>query len=117
MSTVNALAHFIAFVGMTTFMVGLFGRAGSIVYVWPLWARITARASMGAISMGHLWGAWAAETAPAHEVVLNVGLAFFWPFVAWFHWNVFLRAKEGYNPEEPPRKHYEDGPAGIKRSA
>ena len=119
----NALAHVSAFIGMVTFSVGLFGRAGSIVYSWSPFVRLLARFAMGAICMGHL--VCAAQSAglihsyhriTPGEFVLNVGLAVFWPFTAWFHWKIFVRARDGCDPNEPPRKEYEATAFGIKRS-
>lgn len=90
---INCAAHTVAFLGVCTYIILLFGRHDSRVYKWPLVSCLILRVFLAIIAVGHLSCVFVEQPVPWPEVLLNAGLAVMWPWVSWFHYGMFISKK------------------------
>lgn len=90
---INCAAHTIAFLGVSTYMVLLFGRSDSRVYTWPIISTIMLRVFLALMAIGHLVSAFDSTNVLWQDVLLNVGFAMMWPWVSWFYYGMFITKK------------------------
>lgn len=90
---VNCAAHAVAFVGVCVFNIMVFGRHDSRVYKWSWVSCTVLRIFLAATAIGHATCALSTHDITWQEAILNVGSAIMWPWVAWFHYNMFVVKK------------------------
>ncbi len=110
---VNIFANTFICLGMTLFFLLLYGNEHSIVHKWPLIKHWSLKASLISIIATSAWNAMnvvykmvvprhgdivvTMNNAPVGEILLNVGLAFLFCWVVYFHKYHFLKVA-------PPKK-------------
>jgi hypothetical protein len=88
---VNSIFHIVSLLGLSSFIVLLYGRENSLVHTWPRWRAMSLKAALAMVTGGHLLAALNDKPAPIGEVLLNGGLAMLWAWAAVFHYQHFMR--------------------------
>jgi hypothetical protein len=103
---INIFANLLICIGMTGFFVLLFGNATSIVQKWSILQHWSLKTTLVSIIACSLWNATntvytvivprgadyvTAIEAPVGEVLMNVGLAFLFAWVVYFHKFHFMK--------------------------
>ena len=88
---VNAAFHTIGLLGLSSFVVLLYGRENSLVHTWPRWRSLSLKAALSMVCGGHLLATFNDKPTPIGEILLNGGLAVLWVWAAVFHYQHFLR--------------------------
>lgn len=91
MIVLNCTFHVVSLVGLSAFIVFLYGRENSIVHTWSRWRSGVLKAALALVTGGHLLAAFSDRPAPVGEVLLNGGLALLWAWAAVFHHARFVR--------------------------
>ena len=115
---INIFANVLICMGMTGFFVLLYGNEHSIVQKWNIVGHWTLKATLVTIIAASAWNAMnvvykmiiprgddivAYSQTPIGEIVLNIGLAFLFAWVVYFHKFHFLKvapAKKGTAPKK-----------------
>ena len=87
----NCAFHIVSLIGLSAFIVLLYGRENSLVHTWPRWRSGMLKAALAMVTGGHMLAAFSDKPAPVGEVLLNGGLALLWTWAAIFHYAHFVR--------------------------
>ena len=87
---INAVANFVITLGITAFMIFVFGKS-NIMYTLPWLERTFIKVALAIAASGALQSFLTFTTAPLSEVVLNIGLAMIFSWGAYFHFKHFVK--------------------------
>jgi len=91
MELLNVVFNLAGFIGMTSFLILVYGRPNSTVHKWSGFANIVIKASMALIAGGHLLQAVDHNKPTFGHLIMTAGLAMMWFWTTWFHWFIFIK--------------------------
>lgn len=115
---VNIFANTLICVGMTAFFVLLFGNSHSIVHKWPIMQHWSLKVALVTVIASSAWNAMnvvykmivpkAADIVtftqtPTGEVLMNIGLAFLFVWVVYFHKYHFMKVAPPKSNKAKPK--------------
>lgn len=91
---INLIANSFITMGMTFFIIGVFGRKSKTVESLNKIERVLLKFALCATASGAFYNVLTLSTPPTSELVLNSGLGLLFIWAAWFHWKYFVRKKD-----------------------
>lgn len=88
---INLFASLLITLGMTFFIIGVFGRKSESIEKLTVLERLLLRVSLCATAAGALYNLLSLSTPPVSELVLNSGMGLLFTWAAWFHWKYFVK--------------------------
>jgi len=90
---INLIANVCITIGMTFFMIGVFGRNNKTIEKLPKIEVILLKIALSATAAGALFNVLSLSSPNISEIVLNVGLGALFIWTAFFHWKYFVKKK------------------------
>jgi hypothetical protein len=90
---INLIANVCITIGMTFFMIGVFGRNNKTIEKLPKIEVILLKIALSATAAGALFNVLSLSSPNISEIVLNVGLGTLFIWTAFFHWKYFVKKK------------------------
>jgi hypothetical protein len=90
---INLIANICITIGMTFFMIGVFGRNNKTLEKLPKIEVILLKIALSATAAGSLFNVLSFSTPHPSEIVLNAGLGMLFIWTAFFHWKYFVKKK------------------------
>lgn len=90
MQIINAIANLITTIGITAFMIFVYGQS-SKMYSLTWFERNSIKIALAVTACGSLFNLLTVRTASSPEIVLNVGLAMVFAWGAFFHFKYFVK--------------------------
>ena len=88
---INLIANICIVIGMSFFIIGVFGRSSQVVdSINPL-ERFLLKLGLCSVTAGSLFNILTLSTPNISEVALNVGLGILFIWAAIFHWKYFVK--------------------------
>ena len=90
---INLIANSFITLGMTFFILGVFGRKSQTVENLNKLERFLLKVALCATASGSLYNVLTLSTPNNSEIILNTGLGLLFIWAAWFHWKYFVNKK------------------------
>lgn len=90
---INLIANSFIVLGMTFFILGVFGRKSKVVESLHPIERFLLKIALCSTAAGSLFNVLTFSTPAPSEIFLNVGLGLLFIWAAWFHWKYFVKNK------------------------
>jgi hypothetical protein len=90
---INLIANICITLGMTFFIIGVFGRTNKTLEKLPKIEVALLKIALSATASGSLFNVLSFSTPQPSEIVLNVGLGMLFIWTAFFHWKYFVKKK------------------------
>ncbi len=90
---INLIANVCITIGMTFFMIGVFGRNNKTIEKLPKIEVTLLKIALSATAAGALFNVLSLSSPNISEIVLNAGLGALFIWTAFFHWKYFVKKK------------------------
>lgn len=90
---INLIANSLITLGMTFFIIGVFGRKSQAVENLNRIERFLLKIALCITAAGSLFNVLTFSTPSTSEIVLNSGFGLLFTWAAWFHWKYFVIKK------------------------
>jgi hypothetical protein len=90
---VNLIANILITVGVSLFMVFVYGRSGMIDKL-PYFEKMFIKVALAGTACGAFFNVLTAPTPQFAEIVFNCGLALVFLWASWFHFKYFVKNKK-----------------------
>ena len=91
---INLIANVCITIGMTFFMIGVFGRNNKTIEKLPKIEVTLLKIALSATAAGALFNVLSLSSPNISEIVLNAGLGALFIWTAFFHWKYFVKKKK-----------------------
>lgn len=88
---INLIANILIFLGMTFFIIGVFGRKSKTLEKLPKIETFFLKLALSATAAGSLFSALTLSVPNKSEIFMNVGLGLLFVWAAFFHWKYFVK--------------------------
>lgn len=92
-TVVNLIANSLIVLGMTFFIIGVFGRKSQAIENLNKIERFLLKLTLCITAAGSLFNVLTFSTPNDSEIVLNSGFGLLFAWAAWFHWKYFIIKK------------------------
>lgn len=90
---INLISNSFIVLGMTFFILGVFGRKSQTVENLNKIERALLKVALCVTAAGSLYNVLTFSAPPTSEVVMNAGFGLLFIWAAWFHWKYFVIKK------------------------
>lgn len=90
---INLLANSLITLGMTFFIIGVFGRKSQVIENLNKIERFLLKLALCVTASGSLFNVLTFSTPNDSEIVLNSGFGLLFTWASWFHWKYFVIKK------------------------
>lgn len=90
---INLIANSLITLGMTFFIIGVFGRKSQAVEKMNRIERFLLKVALCTTAAGSFFNVLTFSTPTTSEIVLNSGFGLLFTWAAWFHWKYFVKKK------------------------